>query len=167
METNQNLIEVSSLEKEVTFKMSRSGGSGGQHVNKVATKATLFFNLQTTDIFEEKVKDRIIRKLKKRLTKEGILIIQSQKARSALKNKKEALKRLQVLLSEASQPVKKRKRSRTPAAVHRKRLDDKKRQSSKKSLRRKVDSSKTIDLFLFGLLPLKMLPNVPLSSYPL
>ncbi len=147
MVAKQPLIERSDLEKEVTFKMSRSAGSGGQHVNKVETKATVFFDLQNTQLFEIEIKDRLLEKLQKRLTKEGVLVIQCQKGRSALKNKKEALKRLHLLLIEAAQPKKKRKKSRTPAAVHRKRLDDKKRHSSKKSLRRKVDSSKTIDLF--------------------
>ena len=147
MKTNPVFIDKEALAKEVTFKMSRSTGSGGQHVNKVATKATLFFDLQTTQLFEEKVKEKLVSCLANRLTKEGILIIQSQNARSALKNKKEALKRLYMILQEAARPIKKRKHSRTPAAVHRKRLDDKKQHSRKKSLRRKVDSSKTIDLF--------------------
>lgn len=148
METNPILIERAALEKEVSFRMSRSAGSGGQHVNKVETKATLFFNLKDTQLFEDKVKARLLNKLSGKLTKEGVLIIQSQNTRSALKNKKEALKKLQLILTEAARPDKKRKRTRTPASVHRKRLDNKKRQSSKKSLRRKVDSSDTINLFL-------------------
>ncbi len=151
MEAKQPLIDRSDLEKEVIFKMSRSAGSGGQHVNKVETKATAFFNLQNTQLFDTDIKERLLEKLDKRLTKEGVLVIQCQKGRSAFKNKKEALKRLHLILIEAAQPRKKRKRSRTPAAVHRKRLDDKKRLSSKKSLRRKVDRSKSIDLFFSGL----------------
>lgn len=147
MKTNLNFDKIA-LAKEVTFKMSRSAGSGGQHVNKVATKATLFYNLKETNLFgEEELKERLLSRLKGKLTKEGVLIIQSQKSRSALKNKQDALKRLYFLLQETARPIKKRKFSRTSAAVHRKRLDDKKRQGFKKSLRQKVDRFNSIDLF--------------------
>ena len=147
MKTSSMLLEEEALKKEVFFKMSRSGGNGGQNVNKVATKATLFFNVTTTNLFSETQKLRVLAKLKPRITNDGNLVIQCQSSRSALSNKKEALRKLKDLLEQAVHLQKKRKPSRTPAAVHRKRLEQKKRQSFKKSFRRKVNGSSTIGLF--------------------
>ena len=147
MKTTPTLFEQDALRKEVFFKMSRSSGNGGQNVNKLATKATLFFNLLHTQLFSNLVKDQLLSKLQNRLTKDGVLIITSQKHRSALQNKKEALHKLSCLLYQEAKQEKKRKPSRTPAAVHRKRLDDKKRQGFKKSLRRKVNGSNAVGLF--------------------
>ena len=146
MKITPMLIEQEALKKEVFFKMSRSSGNGGQNVDKVATKATLFFNLATSQLFSETKKEYVLDKLKSRLTKDGVLIITSQNTRSALKNKKEAIKKLKFVLQEAAHQPKKRKPSRTSVSVHLKRLDYKKRQSFKKSLRRKVNRN-SVDLF--------------------
>ncbi len=147
MNTVPVLLDIVALQKEVFFKMSRSGGNGGQNVNKVATKASLFFKLEFSNLFEEKTKALLLNKLSSRLSKDGYLIIHCSRSRSALSNKKEALKKLKHLLEQSVITKKKRKLRRTPASVHRKRLDNKKRQSFKKSLRRKVSSKDTIDLF--------------------
>jgi len=147
MKTSTMRLKEAALKKEVFFKMSRSGGSGGQHVNKVATKATLFFNVSATNLFSEAQKLQVLEKLKPRLSNDGYLVIQCQSSRSALSNKKEALRKLKDLLEQATQVPNKRKPTRTPAAVRRKRLEQKKRQSFKKSFRRKVNGRNAIGLF--------------------
>lgn len=147
MNTAPMLLDIAALQKEVFFKMSRSGGNGGQNVNKVATKASLFFKLEFSTLFEEKTKALLLRKLNSKISKDGYLIIHCSHTRSALSNKKEALRKLKHLLEQSALTKKKRKSRRTPASVNRKRLDSKKRQSFKKSLRRKVSSRDAIDLF--------------------
>ena len=147
MKTKAVLFKEKALEKEIFFKMSCSAGKGGQNVNKVATKATLFFQLTKSQLFEEEIKAQLLEKLAKKLTKDGFLVIYSQKHRTALKNKKEAISKLKLLLQNAAHQRKQRKPSRTPAVVHRKRLADKKQQSFKKSLRRKVNGNSAVDLF--------------------
>ena len=147
MNTTPVLLDIAALQKEVFFKMSRSGGNGGQNVNKVATKASLFFKLEFSNLFEEETKALLLKKLSSRLSLDGYLIIHCSHSRSALNNKKEALRKLKDLLEQSTLTKKKRKSRRIPASAHRKRLDSKKRQSFKKSLRRKVSSSDAIDLF--------------------
>jgi len=147
MNTAPVLLDIAALQKEVFFKMSRSGGNGGQNVNKVATKASLFFQLEFSNLFEKETKELLLKKLGSRISKDGYLIIHCSRSRSALSNKKEALKKLKHLLEQSALTNKKRKTKRIPASAHRKRLDHKKRQSFKKSFRRKVSSSDAIDLF--------------------
>ncbi len=147
MNTAPMPLDMVALQKEIFFKMSRSGGNGGQNVNKVATKASLFFKLEFSNLFEEETKALLLKKLSNRISKDGYLIIHCSHSRSALSNKKEALRKLKHLLEQSAITNKKRKSRRTPASVHRKRLENKKRQSSKKSLRRKVSSRDAIDLF--------------------
>jgi len=147
MKTQTMLFKEGALEKEIFFKMSCSSGKGGQNVNRVATKATLFFHLAKSQLFEEELKTQLLAKLANKITKDGFLVIYSQNHRTALKNRKEAISKLKLLLQNAAQQKKKRKPSRTPAVVHRKRLADKKQQSHKKSLRRKVNGNSAIGLF--------------------
>jgi len=141
------LFKEKALEKEIFFKMSCSSGKGGQNVNRVATKATLFFQLAKSQLFEEEMKAQLLEKLDNKITKNGFLVIYSQNHRTALKNKKEAISKLKLLLQNAAHQRKKRKPTRTPAVVHRRRLAGKKQQSFKKSLRRKVNGNCAVDLF--------------------
>lgn len=147
MNTAPMLLDIAALQKEVFFKMSRSGGNGGQNVNKVSTKASLFFKLEFSNLFKEKTKALLLSKLSTRISKDGYLIIHCSRSRSALNNKKEALRKLKHLLEQSAVTNKKRKSTRPPASVNRKRLERKKKHSSKKSLRRKVSSRDAIDLF--------------------
>ena len=80
------------IEKEFNLKAIRSSGSGGQHVNKVATKIELSFNVELSQSLTQEQKEIIIDKLAKRLTKENVLIIQCSETRSQLKNKRIAIK---------------------------------------------------------------------------
>lgn len=127
------------LRSELTFKASRSSGSGGQHVNKTSTRIELYWSLDTSQVFSEDQKIRLREKLNNRLTKEQILILASGQTRSQFKNKELVIKRFFTLLEEALTIPKKRKKSRPTYSSKVKRLQSKKLHSEKKSNRKKPD----------------------------
>ncbi len=130
-------IDPIQLRKEVHYKMSRSSGNGGQHVNKVSTKASLYFPIDTNQLFTSIQKEQLKKRLKNRITKDGFLVVTNQEARSAEKNKKAALKILVHLLQKALTPQKGRKKSSIPKSAREQRLVDKKRHAEKKAHRKK------------------------------
>ncbi len=123
------------LNKEVNYKTSRSGGAGGQNVNKVSTKVDLFFNVNDSEVFSEEQKQIILEKLANRINNDGILHLQGDEARSQLKNKELVFKRLVDLISKALIPIKKRKATKPSKSAIKKRLEGKKKQSVKKQNR--------------------------------
>lgn len=134
------MFNEEALLKELTFKAIRSSGSGGQHVNKVASKVELFFNLNTSEVFDDKQKNTLQEKLQNRLTKDGVLILQCGESRSQHKNKTIIIKRFLELLKNALVKEKKRVPTKIPRAVIRKRLKNKKYRSEKKANRKKPDT---------------------------
>ena len=118
---------------------SRSGGPGGQNVNKVNSKISLRFEVPQSQILTEDEKEIISRRLSNYLTKEGILHISSQESRSQLENKQAVLVKLDALLSKAFEKRKARKKSKPSQAVIKKRIESKKRLSEKKKWRQKPD----------------------------
>ncbi|AUP79861.1 alternative ribosome rescue aminoacyl-tRNA hydrolase ArfB [Flavivirga eckloniae] len=127
------------LLQELTYKAIRSSGSGGQHVNKVSSKVELAFNLNESVVFNEEQKERLQSKLQHRLTKEGVLILQCDESRSQHKNKELVIKRFLELIRLGLVVQKKRIPTKTPKAVKRKRLKDKRSHSEKKTNRKKPD----------------------------
>lgn len=127
------------LIKELTFKTSRSGGKGGQNVNKVSSKVELIFNINNSSLFNEEQKILMLQKLSGRLDSEGYLHIVSQEDRSQLMNKQRSILKLQALLLQALQVQKKRKPSKIPKAVIQKRLKEKSAIAAKKENRRRPD----------------------------
>jgi len=128
---------MENLLAEVSFKTSRSGGSGGQHVNKVSTKVELDFDVLESKTLTDEEKALISEKLASRLTSDGILQVISQSERSQLRNKKVALEKFQELIQACFIVPKKRKPSKVPRRVKEKRLFTKKMKAEIKKLRRK------------------------------
>lgn len=124
------------LYQEVTFKTSRSGGAGGQNVNKVSSKVELIFDVDNSAQFTEEQKEIIFLKLANRIDNEGLLHLQCDETRSQLKNKEMVFERFLNLIKLALIPVKKRKPSRPSKGSIKKRLDSKKKLSDKKDSRR-------------------------------
>ncbi|WP_298531223.1 alternative ribosome rescue aminoacyl-tRNA hydrolase ArfB [uncultured Algibacter sp.] len=127
------------LLQELGFKAIRSSGSGGQHVNKVASKVELIFDLNKSSVFNEDQKKRLKKKLQNRLSKEGVLVLQCGLSRSQHKNKTLTIKRFLELIKASLIIPKKRISTKTPKSVIRKRLKNKKFLSDKKVNRRKPD----------------------------
>lgn len=127
------------IEKEFNLKAICSSGSGGQHVNKVATKIELSFNVELSQSLSQEQKEIIIDKLAKRLTKENVLIIQCSETRSQLKNKRIAIQKAISIIEEALVINPERKPTKIPKAVIKKRLKSKRLNSEKKANRRKPD----------------------------
>jgi ribosome-associated protein len=125
--------------KEFVFKTSRSGGPGGQNVNKVSTKVELRIDLNSSRLFTEEEKNILAVKLRTRINSDGELIIVSQTERSQLKNKEDAISKFYSIIEKALTPKKKRRPSRPTLASKTRRLKKKLIRSDQKSLRKDFD----------------------------
>jgi ribosome-associated protein len=124
--------------KALTYKTSRSGGKGGQHVNKVSSKVELNFDLKSTTLFTEEEKFRLFQKLANRINAEGILQIITEEERSQLQNKERSVQKLLNLLKTALFIPKLRKASKPNKSAIEKRLKSKQINAMKK-ISRKTD----------------------------
>ena len=105
-------MDSAKLLKEISFKGVRSSGPGGQHVNKTASKAVISFTISTSQIFSSQEKQRLLEKLKHRISQDGILTITCSESRSQHRNKALAIERLISLLEKNLRIAKHRKKSR-------------------------------------------------------
>lgn len=126
-------------EDELVFKVSRSGGPGGQNINKVSTRVTLFFNVASCESFSNVQKQRILTRLSTRADKNGVIRVTSQKFRTQKANRRAAVERLQELLREALKTRPIRKKTKVPYAAKQRRLEEKRRRSLLKQQRAKKD----------------------------
>jgi len=132
-------MEAEQLLKELKFKAVRSSGAGGQHVNKVASKVELIFDLQNSVGFTDEEKKVLLKNLHSKLTKEQILLLQCSESRSQHKNKEIAIERFLQIITNGLKVPKKRKATKPSKSSIQKRLEKKKQQAFKKVSRKKVD----------------------------
>ena len=129
--------QLSIPEDELEFSASRSGGPGGQNVNKVSTRVTLRFHVTHSPSLSQEQKRRILATLSSRVSKDGILRVVSQRTRSQAANREAAAERFAELLKEALTPVTARKKTRISLATKERRLADKARRGRLKRERSK------------------------------
>lgn len=127
-------------ERELSFRASRSGGPGGQHVNNTSSRIELIWDVGTSPSLNEPQRKRLYAKLGNRITNDGLLILASSTHRSQHRNKDEVVERFVEMLREAMQQPKRRKRTRPTRASKEKRLRSKRHRSEKKKLRGPVDT---------------------------
>ena len=132
-------VNIPDLSAEFQFITSRSSGPGGQNVNKVNSKVELRFDIQNSDLLTEDQKNILLLKLTSKITSEGILSVVSQRDRSQLSNKEDAIEKLYLLIAKALTPVKPRKNTRPTKGSVEKRLATKRIKAEIKQNRQKFD----------------------------
>jgi ribosome-associated protein len=137
------------LKSEFTYRTSRSGGSGGQNVNKVETKVEVLLDLKTTEALTDEDKQLVFNILENKISKEGILSAVNQTERSQLSNKILAEKKLIKLVQKALTKEAERKATRTPPSVVAARTREKKQTAEKKATRKKVKIADDRDFDFF------------------
>jgi ribosome-associated protein len=123
---------------ELTYRATRSGGPGGQHVNTSSTRVELEFNVATSPSLSEPQRARILERLPNRIDSAGILRLAGSSSRSQLQNREDVTERLAKMLADALRERKPRKSTKVPRAAKEARLKAKKEQSQKKRERGRV-----------------------------
>lgn len=132
-------IQERKLIKECVFKTARSGGAGGQNVNKVESKVELWFNISESELLRDDEKQILLKKLSKKLEKETTIHLQEQTDRNQLKNKELLKEKFYKLILSGFKVAKVRKPTKISKAVKAKRLDNKKIKGEIKKLRKKIN----------------------------
>ena len=122
---------------ELSFAASRSGGPGGQNVNKVSSRVTLSFDVQASTALSQDQKKTVFHVLGTRINKDGVLRVISQRTRSQDMNRADTVERFSELLRRALTPQRPRIKTRVPSAAKQRRLENKKKRTGTKDARSK------------------------------
>ncbi len=132
---------ISIDDREIQQEFVRSSGPGGQNVNKVATAVKLRFDVVNSQSLPDDVRKRLIRLAGRRITEDGVLIIDARRFRTQERNRQDSIGRLVELIRKAAEKPKPRRRTKPTLASKRRRLETKRRRSDIKRKRRTVSRS--------------------------
>jgi ribosome-associated protein len=130
-------LDKERIVQELEFKAVRSSGAGGQHVNKVSSKVELYFDVIGSNALSDNEKERIYTKIGNRLTKDNVLILQTDESRSQHKNKELVVQKFLELIRSSLTVAKIRRKTKPKRSAVEKRLKSKQKKAQKKSLRGK------------------------------
>lgn len=132
-------VKISIPYSDYQLKAVRSGGAGGQHVNKVSSRVELYFDIAGSAVLTQEQKEILLVKLRTKLTEDGVLRLTEDSSRSQHANREAVVKKLHAVIEQALKKPKKRVPTKISKAAKKKRLESKRKKSEKKLLRRKVD----------------------------